>query len=256
MTRVIEKARPVIEQCGTAAQRAVFFHYVAFREAMQNHYVVSEETLSHCRVALQASLESGLLDLIGTVRFGFGVCLLWYGDLERAEEQLHIALTLAEQIGDIELRARCLSFLPFVPRHRGEVEEVRRAVSRAWTAHERRYDEVIIGHRSWVAWRDGNMEEAETDGLAALESWRRQRHIYAFQWTALWPLIGVALAQGRLPEAMNHVRMLLNPTQQYPLEPLLTMLEECLQAWDAGQQDTARTLLQQAATLAREMNYL
>jgi len=55
---------------------------------------------------------------------------------------------------------------------------------------------------------------------------------------------------------MNQVRMLLDPTQQYPPEPLLTMLEECLQAWDAGQQDTARSLLQQAAPLAREMNYL
>ena len=100
------------------------------------------------------------------------------------------------------------------------------------------------------------MEEAETDGLTALESWRSKRHIYAFKWTALWPLLGVALAQGRLPEAMNHVRMLLDPTQQYPPEPLLAMLEECLQAWDAGQQDTARSLLQQAAPLAREMNYL
>jgi len=256
MTRVIEKARPVIEQYGTAAQRAVFFENVAFKEAMQNHYVVSEETLFHCRVALQASLESGLLDLMGSVRFGFGVCLLWYGTLDRAEEQLLIALTLAEQIGDIELRARCLAFLPFVPRHCGEVEEVRRAVSRAWTVQERRYDEVIIGHRSWVAWRDGNLEEAEADGLAALESWRSQRHIYAFKWTALWPLIGVALTQGQLPEAINYVRMLLDPTQQYPPETLLTMLEVCLQAWDAGQQDTARSLLQQAVPLAREMNYL
>src|SRR3989440_8033930 len=203
MTRVIEKARPVIEQYGTAAQRAVFFQNVAFKEAMQNHYLVSEETLSHCRAGLQASLESGLLDLTGFLRFGFGLCLLWYGDLERAEEQLHIALTLAEQIGDIELRARCLSFLPFVPRHRGEVEEVRRTVSRAWTLQKKRYDEVIIGHRTWVTWRDGNLEEAETDGLAALDSWRRQRHIYFFKWTALWPLIRVALTQGRLSEAMN-----------------------------------------------------
>jgi hypothetical protein len=168
---------------------------------------------------------------------------------------LHTAVALAEQIGDIELLARSLAFLPFVPRHRGQVEEVRRAISRAWT-QEKRYDEVIIGHRSWAAWREGNMEEAEADGLAALESWRHKRHIYAFQWTALWPLIGVALTQDRFLEAINYVRMLLDPTQQYPPETLLAMLEECLQAWDAGQQDTARALLQRAVPLAREMNYL
>jgi DNA-binding SARP family transcriptional activator len=255
MAHVIEKARPVIEQYGTSAQRAIFFHNVALSEAMQSHYVVLEETLSYSRKALEASLESGRLDLIGFVRFGLGVCLLWYGDLDRADEQLHTAVALAEQIGDIELLARSLAFLPFVPRHRGQVEEVRRAISRAWT-QEKRYDEVIIGHRSWAAWREGNMEEAEADGLAALESWRHKRHIYAFQWTALWPLIGVALTQDRFLEAINYVRMLLDPTQQYPPETLLAMLEECLQAWDAGQQDTARALLQRAVPLAREMNYL
>lgn len=256
LARAIEKARPFIEQYGTPAQRAIFFYYVAFRQAMQNHYVASEETLSQCRTALQAVLEAGLLDLIGFVRFGFGVCLLWSSNLEQAEEQLHLALTLAEQIGDIELRARCLAFLPFVPRYRGQVEEVRRAVSRAWMVHERRYDEVIIGHRAWVQWRDGNLVEAERDGLAALEVWGRQHHIYAFQWSALWPLIGVALAKDQLPEAMNYVRMLLHPAQQYPPEPVLSMLERCLQTWDAGEQDAARSLLQQAAPLAREMNYL
>jgi predicted ATPase len=255
MMRVLEKAWPVIEQYGTADQRAVFFYYVAFREAMQNHYIVSEETLSHCRVALAASQESGLRDLEGFVRFGLGVCLLWSGALDRAEEELRTAATVAEQVGDVELCARCLGFLPFVPRLRGQVEAVRCAVAHAW-AQKIRWDEVIIAHRAWVAWRDGYLAEAEADGLTALAAWQRQSHVYAFQWIALWPLIGVALAQERFPAIMNYVRMLLAPTQQYPPEPLLTILQACLQAWDAGRQDEARTLLRQAVPVAERMGYL
>ena len=55
---------------------------------------------------------------------------------------------------------------------------------------------------------------------------------------------------------MNYVHMLLDTSQQPPPEQLNALLEEALQAWDAGQQDTARSLLQQAVPLAREMNYL
>ncbi len=255
MAQAIEKARPLVEQYGTAAQRAAFFQYVAYEEAIQNHYVLSEAAVSHSRKALEASLESGRLELIGLVRFGLGVCLLWAGHPEQAEEQLQAAVAVAEQIGDVELHARSLAFLPLVHRHRGQVEAVRHAVAHA-LAQETRYDELLIAHRSWVAWRDGHMEEAEADGRAALETWQRQRHVYAFQWTALWPLIGVALAKDRFSEAMNYVRMLLDPSQQYPPERLLTLLEACLQAWDAGQQDTARALLQEALPLARAMNYL
>ncbi|MDQ2713876.1 MAG: AAA family ATPase [Chloroflexota bacterium] len=251
MTRVIKQARPAIEQHGTAAQRALLFRHMALRDIARADYVVSEETLARCRMALEASQESGQLHLLGSARFAFGYCLLLAGKLDQAEEQLQAIVSLGELIGDAELHERSLAFLTLVFRQRGQVEEVRSAIKR-----ETRYTGVITANRAWVAWRDGNIEEAEAYGRAALEEWQRQHYTYVFQWTGLWPLIDVALSQERLPEAMDYVRMLLAPRQQRPVETLLTMLEAVVQAWDAGQRERASVLLQRALPLAREMNYL
>ena len=52
------------------------------------------------------------------------------------------------------------------------------------------------------------------------------------------------------------MRVLLDATQQPPVREIEVLLEGALQAWDAGQQDEARSLLQQAAPLAEKMGYL
>jgi len=41
-----------------------------------------------------------------------------------------------------------------------------------------------------------------------------------------------------------------------PPEQLSTLLEAAMQAWDAGQQQEARALLQQVVPLAEQMGYL
>jgi len=46
------------------------------------------------------------------------------------------------------------------------------------------------------------------------------------------------------------------PTQQAPPEQLSALLESALQAWDGGQQEEARSLLQQTLPLAEKMGYL
>lgn len=256
MKRVIGKAQSIIEQDGTAAQRAIFFLYAALPDTLQDHHAVSEETVSYCRRALEASLESGLPSVIGQARFGLGYCLWLFGDFDEAEEQMHAAMRVGEQIGDVELAGRSLVFLAILFRRRGRVEDVRNALSRALALQETRYAGVITANRAWVAWRDGNLEEAEAYGRAAMEAWQHQQHVYAFQWTGLWPLIGVALTQERLSDVMRYVCLLLDSTQQRPPETLLAVLKATAHAWEAGQHETVRALLQRALPLAQEMGYL
>ena len=78
---------------------------------------------------------------------------------------------------------------------------------------------------------------------------------YPFYWQALWPLIGVALAQDRPADAISYARQLCDPSQQLlPLaieEPLVAALA----AWDAGQPDAARNLLHRALDLAQQINF-
>jgi len=256
MTAVIERAQPIVEQHGTAEQRGQFFLAVVARDVNRDRYVVAEKTISNSRNALSAIQQTGNKSQVGYAHFALGNCLLWPGHLDEAEEQLRTAISVGEQVGDVTLLVRCLTFLPFIFRRRGQVEEVRSIITRALTMSEARNISIITGHRAWVAWRDGNMVEAEAYGRASLVDRQHQQRVNALQWVGLWPLIGVMLAQEKIAEAMHYVRMLLDPTQQPPPEKLSAILEATLQAWDDGQQEEARALLQQAVPLAKEMGYL
>lgn len=257
MTQVIEQTQPLLEQYGTAAQRATFLAHVAMRDAVRDHYVVAPATLSTCQVGLEAALQTGDPHLIGATRFVLGYCLLLSGQFDQAEEELRAASVSGEQVGDAELVARCrLHFLPLVFRRRGQVEAVRTVVADAAAQGERRYAGVLTAQRAWVAWRDGKREEAERAGRAAVQEWQRQRPIYPFQWTGVWPLIGLAATSALSSLAVDDVRLLLAPTQQRPEDSLLTVLEEAVHAWDTGCHERVPSLLQQAILLAQSMGYL
>jgi hypothetical protein len=256
MTTIIEKAQAIVEQYGTAEQRGQFFQAVVARDSKRDRYVVTEETVLYCRSALAALLQTGNTNLIGFAHFVLGNRLLWSGHFDEAEEEMREAMKAAEQIGSVRLLTRCLAFLPFVFRRRGQVEEVRGVITRALAVPEARNIAIIKGHQAWIEWRDGNLVETELYGRASLEDRQGDQRANAFHWVGLWPLIGAALVQEKIAEAMDYVRMLLDPTQQQPPEQLSVLLEEALRAWDAREQQEARSLLEQVAPLAREMGYL
>jgi hypothetical protein len=57
---------------------------------------------------------------------------------------------------------------------------------------------------AWLAWREGDVSRAEEEGRAALTTWQQLPAGFAscsLQWTALWALMAVALAQGHTAEA-------------------------------------------------------
>ena len=91
--------------------------------------------------------------MIGFAHFALGVCLLVSGQLNEAEEHMHAALRMGEQIGNATLQARSLTFLPFIFRRRGQLEEVRGVLNRALAVPEARNIALIKGHQAWVAWR-------------------------------------------------------------------------------------------------------
>ena len=75
-------------------------------------------------------------------------------------------------------------------------------------------------------------------------------------WTALWPLIGVTLAQDQLVETIDHVRHLLEPTQVRKPDALATILEHALDDWDQGRLEQAREHLLPLVEPARGLGYL
>lgn len=135
--------------------------------------------------------------------------------------------------------------------------ELRRLLAQVRSIGIAPHNRILSGHAAGVAWREGNLTLAETYGCESLQEERSlQIKPNPFLWTGRWPLIGVALTQEQTSAAINNVRLLFDPTQQPPREPLDTLLEAVLHAWGTGEETVAHTLLLQARPLAEQMGYL
>jgi len=116
---------------------------------------------------------------------------------------------------------------------------------------------------AWVAWQRSmaaaapadSLAEAERRGQLALEAWQQHPAVYPLRWQALWPLLGVALAQGRLADAIPHARKLCAPEQQILPAALADPLAAALAAWDAGRADEACKNLQNALDSAQKTKF-
>ncbi len=263
MAELIEQMRPVVEQYGTLVQRAELFENCYRMNARRDRYTIADETLGYAHAALRARQEIGSLDEIAWVQCDLGNHYQWCDHLDEAEEHIHAAMAIAEQTGNVMVRLWCLIGQSILYRKRGQVEEARRtsllAMEVATAIPRPEQIATAQANLAWVAWREGKGEEAQAKGAAALAIWRSEllaSVVYAFQWTALWPLLGSALELNHISEAMSHARALLAPSQQCPPDAMATLLAAAIEAWDSEQSDSARAHLQQAAALAREKGYL
>jgi serine/threonine protein kinase/predicted ATPase len=260
LTDRVEKTRPVVERYGTPVQRAAFFQSLVRMSVWRDRFVASEEMVEYARSSLAALLELKNETEVAWARFILGYVYLWHGDLDLAEEQLQKAQMLGKQTGDVKLQSRCLTYLTVLSRKHGKVEEARRFGSQALAiATEMQLPDYIAmakANLAWIAWREGDLSEAQVNALAALELWRPLPIVNAFHWMALWPLIGVALTEDWLTEAVDYARQLLDQEQQALPEALNTLIEATIRAWGSGEVEKVRTHLQQAAALAKEMGYL
>lgn len=259
MAEQIARVRPLIEQHGTAAQRASLFGNLARWTGQRSRFAPSDDALAYVRAALAALPPSTGPEARGAYQFALGFYLLWHGDLAEAEVELLTALKMAEQVGDVTLQARCLAYLVLVHRrqaHDAEVEALaQRGLAVAMTAGMFDYMGASQAGLAWMAWRRGDLAETQSLAQAAMESWRRLATPYPLCWQALWPLIGVALAQDRPAEAIAFARQICDPGQQVVPSVLEESLVAALTAWDAGQGCQAHDLLQRALATVQQMNF-
>jgi len=115
---------------------------------------------------------------------------------------------------------------------------------------------MAVANRAWAAWRNGEEEQATADALGALDTWRRLPFRYIFDWTALWPLVAMAVASGRAGEAVEHARGMLAPQQMLLQEPARTAVGNAVGASDACEPAETERWLRQALRAASEAGYL
>ncbi len=258
-----DQVRPIVEQNGTPTQCISFFLSSASMYSRRDRYLVSAETLAFCQTALAIAQEAENLAEIAWARFMLGFHQLWHGDLDEAERQMQEALDLAQRTGDIVHQCRCLTYLTIVYRMRGHSAKAQKLVSEsqaaAGAARMVEYTGMAQANMAWLAWREGDLERAEACGRAALELWRQlpaSHSSCAFQWTALWPLIDLALEQNRTAEASEYALALLDSTQQRLPADLEVVVGSASSAFEEGDAESARMHLAQAISLAKELGYL
>ena len=256
---LLAHVRPLIERHGTALQRASFFNRLGGHESRRRRYAPSAVALDYARAALAALPSSAAPVVRSSYQFGLGFNLLWLGDYAEAEGVLRDVLAMAEESGDVSLQVRCLAYLMVVHRRQGRVAEAEAAARRCLAIADAVGMLTYVGASraglAWAAWQRNDLAETERRARQALAAWQKYGGLYPLHWQALWPLIGVALAQGRIADAIPHARTLCAPDQQALPVALVEPLAAALAAWDAGRPDEAREKLQNAVDLAQQMKY-
>jgi tetratricopeptide (TPR) repeat protein len=239
MELLIDRMRPRIEAIGTPAQRMRFFSSLALLGLRRDRFMPSDDTVDAAEAELAAGLEVG----DGTRHFDIGFCRLWRNELEAAEAHFEAALKESERTGDSILRTRCLLYLSLAHRKRGDVARVSEILALNDLAEGLGYRGLAEANRAWVALREGKPAAAEKHGRTALADWAREGRTgpTAFQWTARWPLLAVAVGRGDLAAVREHAGAMLDSSVQ----PLPDQLADAL----------AREDFVRAVELAREVGY-
>lgn len=255
--RLIEQVRPFVEAHGSAQQRAYFLLDLVQLALRRDRYLVTDETLELARAADAAARAADPASYVG---FTLGFTLLWHGDLDEATALLEEGLEEAERQGNATVRSRALTYLMVARRKRGDVDRVRQAVGpvieRAREASLPEYEAMAVANRAWVAWRSWDHQVAAADAQAALDMWQGLPVRYFYDWMALWPLVAIALASRRPRQAVEHARGTLPPPQQLLQEPVRTLVEDSVRAWDAGRAAEAGKMLDAAVRAAGDLGYL
>jgi class 3 adenylate cyclase/tetratricopeptide (TPR) repeat protein len=257
--RLIDQVRPFVEAHGSAEQRAGFLLNMLGFLLRQDRYLITDETVEAARAAYAAAQEAEPSPFWWAV-FELGFALLWHGDLDEAAVVLQESLAEGVRRGDLAVQSRALTYLMAAGRKRGDVEGVQQAIGpvieRAREASLPEYEAMAIANRAWVAWRSGDEETAVTDAQTALRMWEELPVRYIFDWMALWPLVAVALAAHQVEQAAEYARAMLPAPQQSLQEPVRTLVEDAVHAWDAGHPAETEELLHRAARAAGDLGYL
>jgi tetratricopeptide (TPR) repeat protein len=255
---ILERARPVLDDRGTAMRRHSFEWLFTMQELIRHRFRVGDADIVRLRRSVELAEQSGDEKDVGYATYFLGWALWLRGDLTEAEQQLDKALAMGERIGERHLLSLCLLALTLTALRRHDTEAVRGLIKRAVAAARTdvMYVALTMAAQAWLAWQDGQPDEvialvgriAELS-LGTLVSGARYR------WVALFPLIAARLQAGDVADAVAAARQIVDPAQQLLPDELMAALDIALAAWDGGEAAMAEEHLTSALRLAHELHF-
>ena len=263
MELTVQQSRPMIARYGSSIQVSEFHQGLTLMALRSTRYEVTSETKANAQLAWEAALQSGNPRIMNMARFAIGFCSLWQGDPAGARAHLELVLQLAKQIGDLERQVLSLTYLGVACRLQSQVDRVAEYANQGMTAATAakipNYVAVSQANLAWVAWRASNWEQARQYGEEAVQQWQDlMQHAYAspLRWLALWPLLGLALKQGRIDQAIQSAQAMLDSSQQRLPEDLTLLLNQATAAWATGDLPLTQRYLEAACPAAGRLGYL
>ena len=218
LEELVDRISLVVKARASAPSRMRFLKASCLSNLRKYRYFVTDEMLENSKENLGTSRQYGSLTDQLECQFELGFLHLWRREIVEAEENLKLALELAEKTGNLLFQTLCLTYLTVLYRFKNQVDKVlifaMRTKEAAEIAHMPDYAAAAKANLAWLDWREGDFIGAGQKSQEALEIWQGSPLVYPFQWMALWPKIGVACDKNRREEIGELFQKLLEPTQQ------------------------------------------
>ena len=247
LAALVRELEPLVREHGTERQALELLHVRGQHAYRLERYALSEATEALTRETYARALE---LD-DPSAEFMLGFCLLWRGKLEEAGERFSRGREIARERGIALLETRCLVYGSVACRRRDDLDGAREQVRELAAQEELHgYQGLVAANAAWIAWRDGELEQATALGEEALADWSSEGLAgpRVFSWTARFPLLAVEVQRGRVDVALEHAREMLDESQQPLPDEIAAVLSEAVAR-------RSRDHLERALELARPIGY-
>ena len=263
---LIAKVRPLVEARASSLLVAYFYGALALLHMRERRWRVDAQIVDErWRAADAASapapahwlFRGGPERLRYSYMYNLGMALTWHGDLAEARVAYEQALASAKREGSPVATATALGGLATTAFRGGDIETVRLLLpeARAAAARSRPCLANAIALGAWIAWRDGQPEEAIALAGEAVELWEPRPDFFYPYCLAFWPLAGSHLDLGHIEEAVGAARRLLDPSLARLPDDLEASVQAASDAWDRGRPELTGRLLAGAVQLACNLGY-
>jgi DNA-binding SARP family transcriptional activator len=255
--KIVREIMPIVEGDGRMDQRIELVRIQLFARYRRERWRLSSGTLELARRGLE--LAETLADpyYLAWMQFQLGFTLLWYGDLPAAREWIGKSYDQANRIGARLLEVRSLAYLAITSRKLGEMELLRqqayKLVEMASNMGEHSYHGVGIACLGWLAWKDGDITQAEKLCHSAEKAWDQYATGFAMKWLGNWVLLAISVSRRQAQEAERWGNALLDPSPKLqPIaEPMASLLRQGLSACQAKDEQAAFQFFNQALGAAK-----
>jgi DNA-binding SARP family transcriptional activator len=246
---IVQQISPIVEVDGRIDQKVSVLSLQLVTRMRRERYRVSDSALELNRRYLELVESLADPDQLAAAQFDLGFSLLWHGEPQAAKELIGKSYEYANQIGFRLFEVRSLAYLAIISRKLRDVEllsqQAHILVEMASSIDEHNYHGVGLACLGWLAWKEGDISQAEEFCLSAENEWGKHATVYAMKWLGHWILLAIAVSRREILEAYRWANELLESLQPIA-EPMVSLLQDGLSAYQAKEEQAAFQFFSQA----------